>query len=92
MIVTPEGLNVFPEDVERALNEQPGVRESAVVGAPVAGSTAERVQAVLVLAPDANVDEIVRGGERRARGSSADPRCALSGRAASCRGPRARGN
>src|SRR6478736_3493235 len=61
MIVTPEGLNVFPEDVERALNEQPGVRDSAVVGAPVAGSSAERVQAVLVVAPDANVDEIVRG-------------------------------
>ncbi len=33
MIVTPEGLNVFPEDVEQALNAQPGVRESAVVGA-----------------------------------------------------------
>ena len=32
MIVTPEGLNVFPEDVEQALNAQPGVRESAVVG------------------------------------------------------------
>ena len=32
MIVTPDGLNVFPEDVERVLNEQPGVRESAVVG------------------------------------------------------------
>ena len=40
MIVTPEGLNVFPEDVERVLNELPGVRDSAVVGAPVAGSTA----------------------------------------------------
>ena len=26
MIVTPEGLNVFPEDVERALNAQPGVQ------------------------------------------------------------------
>ena len=37
MIVTPEGLNVFPEDVERALNAQPGVLDSAVVGAPVAG-------------------------------------------------------
>ena len=36
MIVTPEGLNVFPEDVERVLNALPGVRESAVVGAPVA--------------------------------------------------------
>src|SRR5438132_13864059 len=32
MIVTPEGLNVFPEDVERVLNQIPGVRDSAVVG------------------------------------------------------------
>ena len=37
MIVTPEGLNVFPEDVERVLNEIPGIVESAVVGAPLAG-------------------------------------------------------
>jgi long-chain acyl-CoA synthetase len=60
MIVTPEGLNVFPEDVERALNEQPGVRDSAVVGASVAGSTSERVQAVLVLAPGTDADAVVR--------------------------------
>ncbi len=60
MIVTPEGLNVFPEDVERALNEQPGVRESAVIGAALPGSSAERVQAVLVVSPGANVDDIVR--------------------------------
>jgi long-chain acyl-CoA synthetase len=61
MIVTPEGLNVFPEDVERAINEQPGVRDSAVVGAPVAGSTAERVHAVLLLTPGTDVDAVVRG-------------------------------
>jgi long-chain acyl-CoA synthetase len=60
MIVTPEGLNVFPEDVERAINEQPGVIDSAVVGAPVPGSTAERVQAVLLLAPGTDADAIVR--------------------------------
>lgn len=60
MIVTPEGLNVFPEDVERVLNETPGVAESAVVGASLPGSTAERVQAVLVAAADADLDEIVR--------------------------------
>ena len=60
MIVTPEGLNVFPEDVERALNAQAGVRESAVVGAPVAGSAAERVQAIMVLDPGADADAIVR--------------------------------
>ena len=60
MIVTPEGLNVFPEDVERALNEQPGVRESAVVGAPVTGGSAERVHAIVALQPGANLDDIVR--------------------------------
>jgi long-chain acyl-CoA synthetase len=65
MIVTPEGLNVFPEDVERALNEQLGVRESAVVGAPVGGGSAERVQAILALAPGADLDAIVRGANAR---------------------------
>jgi long-chain acyl-CoA synthetase len=60
MIVTPEGLNVFPEDVERAINAQPGVRDSAVVGASAPGSTAERVHAILVVEPSADVDAIVR--------------------------------
>jgi long-chain acyl-CoA synthetase len=60
MIVTPEGLNVFPEDVEQALNAQPGVLDSAVVGAPVAGSTAERVQAVLLLSPGTDADLVMR--------------------------------
>ena len=60
MIVTPEGLNVFPEDVERVLNTVPGVRESAVVGAPAGGSTSERVHAVVVLEPDTNLDEVIR--------------------------------
>jgi long-chain acyl-CoA synthetase len=53
MIVTPEGLNVFPEDVEDVLNQVPGVRESAVVGR-------DRVHAVLVLHNSADPDEIVR--------------------------------
>jgi long-chain acyl-CoA synthetase len=65
MIVTPEGLNVFPEDVERVINEQPGVRESAVVGAPVGTGTAERVQAVVVLEEGASLDEIVRAANAR---------------------------
>jgi long-chain acyl-CoA synthetase len=65
MIVTPEGLNVFPEDVERALNEQPGVHDSAVVGAPLAGSTAERVQAVLLLAPGTDPDVVMRHANAR---------------------------
>ena len=65
MIVTPEGLNVFPEDVEQALNAQPGVRESAVVGGSAAGSTAERVHAVLVLEPNVDPDEVVRGANQQ---------------------------
>jgi long-chain acyl-CoA synthetase len=58
MIVTPEGLNVFPEDVERVLNALPGVRDSAVVGA-VHGSE-ERVHGVLVLEPEADAQGILR--------------------------------
>ena len=65
MIVTPEGLNVFPEDVERAINDQAGVRDSAVVGAPVPGGSAERVQAIVVLEAGADLDEVVRGANAR---------------------------
>jgi long-chain acyl-CoA synthetase len=65
MIVTPEGLNVFPEDVERVLNETPGVIESGVVGASLPGSTAERVHAVIVAAPGANLDDVVRAANMR---------------------------
>ena len=59
MIVTPQGLNVFPEDVERALTAQPGVRDAGVVGVPVDGE--ERVHAVLVVEPGTDVAAIVRG-------------------------------
>jgi long-chain acyl-CoA synthetase len=58
MIVTPEGLNVFPEDVERVLNHVAGVRDSAVIGVPFGSE--ERVQAVLVVDPGADVDAIVK--------------------------------
>jgi long-chain acyl-CoA synthetase len=53
MIVTPEGLNVFPEDVEAVLNREAGVRDSAVIGT-------DRVHAVLILDPGINPDEVVR--------------------------------
>jgi long-chain acyl-CoA synthetase len=39
VIVTPAGLNVHPEDVEAALNAQPGVEGSAVVPLLTAGGT-----------------------------------------------------
>ncbi len=58
MIVTPEGLNVFPEDVEGVLKQQPGVRDAAVIGTG-------RVQAVLILDPGADAEEIVRRANAR---------------------------
>jgi long-chain acyl-CoA synthetase len=63
MIVTAEGLNVFPDDVERTLNELPGVRESAVVGVTSDGE--ERVHAVLVLEPGADQHTILRDANMR---------------------------
>ena len=59
MIVTPQGLNVFPEDVERALDRRARCEGRGVVGLSVNGE--ERIHAVLVLAPGADVDAIVRG-------------------------------
>jgi long-chain acyl-CoA synthetase len=63
MIVTPEGMNVFPEDVERVLNEIPGVKDSAVVG--IAIGSEERVHAVLVLDAGVNADAVVREANAR---------------------------
>src|SRR5271170_5394414 len=53
MIVTPEGLNIFPEDVESVLKQQSGVRDAAVIGTG-------RVQAVLILDHGADAAEIVQ--------------------------------
>ncbi|MGE0124400.1 MAG: AMP-binding protein [Dehalococcoidia bacterium] len=66
LIITPEGLKVFPDDVERVLNQIPDVRESAVVGVPSGpDTTGERVHAVLVLGPDADSDVVVREANAR---------------------------
>jgi len=45
VIVTSEGLNVYPADVEAVLNSDPRVRESTVV------ARGERVHAVVILVP-----------------------------------------
>ena len=58
MIVTPEGLNVFPEDVERALTAIAGVKDAAVVGRTWSGE--ERVHAVVLADAGVDLDTIVR--------------------------------
>jgi long-chain acyl-CoA synthetase len=63
MIVTPEGLNVFPEDVERVLTSVGGVLDAAVVGAR--HGSEERVQAVLALAEGVDANSVVREANAR---------------------------
>ena len=66
MIVTPEGVNIFPEDVERVLDGVSGVRESAVVGLPLLGDDRqEHVHAVLELAPGRDAGEVMAEANRR---------------------------
>jgi len=58
MIVTPEGLNVFPEDVENELRRVPGVRDAAVTGT-------DRVHAVVILDDGADMNHVVRQANAR---------------------------
>jgi long-chain acyl-CoA synthetase len=58
VIVTPEGLNVYPEDIERVLEKIPGVKEAAVVGP-------DRVHAILVLARGASAEEITNAANQQ---------------------------
>jgi long-chain acyl-CoA synthetase len=62
MIVRADGLNVFPDDVERAVNAVPGVVESAVVGREEGG--AEQVHAVLVLDAGVAAEDVVGRANR----------------------------
>ena len=63
MIVTPDGLNVFPDDVERAVREAAGVRDAGVVAGGTAGR--EHVHAVLLLEPRADGAAAVREANAR---------------------------
>ena len=59
-------MKVFPEDVERVVNEVPGVRDSAAVGMAVPSDvTGERVHVVLVLDPGVDPDAVVRDANAR---------------------------
>ncbi|HXH51185.1 MAG TPA: AMP-binding protein [Terriglobia bacterium] len=66
VIVTAEGLNVYPDDVEKALRDQAQIQEAAVVGketvaaGATGGATASRtvVHAVLVPKPGATGSDL----------------------------------
>jgi long-chain acyl-CoA synthetase len=57
VIVTPGGLNIYPEDLEAALRQQPQVRDCIVVGIE-SGGNAEPC-AVLILRDDAGAAVVV---------------------------------
>jgi long-chain acyl-CoA synthetase len=59
LIVTAEGLNVFPDDVENVLRQLPEIRDSTVVGVMKNGH--EVVHAALILKePAADPEELIR--------------------------------
>ncbi len=58
VIVTPEGLNIFPADLETELRKQPGVRDCVVVGIDV-DKNAVPCAVLLLESAAANPDAIV---------------------------------
>lgn len=64
VIVTPAGLNVHPEDVEEALNKQPGVEASAVV--PILTTDGTEPAAILLFrGPQEGAERAVIGANER---------------------------
>lgn len=57
IIVTAAGLNIFPEDLEAALNRQPEVAASAVVG--IEGDAGPEPAAALILRPGSDAVSVV---------------------------------
>jgi long-chain acyl-CoA synthetase len=55
VIVTAEGMNVYPEDLEAAVRAQPGIRDCVVVGVETAGNA--EPCAVLIVQGEALGDE-----------------------------------
>ena len=62
VIVSSAGLNIFPEDLEAALQRQPGVRAAGVVG--VVGAQGPQPMAALVLRGAASAEDAVRAANR----------------------------
>jgi long-chain acyl-CoA synthetase len=58
MILTQDGLNVYPEDIEKVLNSTSGVREGVVLGVPREGR--EYIHAALLLDAGADVSRCIQ--------------------------------
>jgi long-chain acyl-CoA synthetase len=63
VIVTREGMNVYPDDLEAALRQQPEVRDCVVVGLEHGGNA--EACAVFILRDSADPDAVVRRANRQ---------------------------
>ncbi|HTC66061.1 MAG TPA: AMP-binding protein [Candidatus Acidoferrum sp.] len=63
VIVTPSGMNVYPEDLEKALRRQPGVRDCVVIGLERDGN-AEPCAALLMDGAGSNPASAVQNANR----------------------------
>ena len=59
VIVTPSGMNVYPEDLEKAVRDQPGVRDCVVVGLERDGN-ADACAVLLMHSTGANPESAVQ--------------------------------
>ncbi len=57
MILTPAGINIYPEDVESAINNIDGVRDSCVIG--IETKKKEEIHAVLLISGKAGAKQII---------------------------------
>jgi long-chain acyl-CoA synthetase len=63
VIVTPAGMNVYPEDLEKALRGQPGIRDCVVVGLEKDGN-AEPCAVLLLNGSNGNASAIIEGANQ----------------------------
>jgi long-chain acyl-CoA synthetase len=63
VIVTPAGMNIYPQDLERALREQAGVKESVVIGLERDGN-AEPCAVLLLDDQTVNPDRVVQNANQ----------------------------
>jgi long-chain acyl-CoA synthetase len=63
VIVTPAGLNIYPEDLEAELRKEPGIRDCVVIGLDRDGNA--EPCAVLLLRDSANPSEIIESANSR---------------------------
>ncbi len=64
VIVTPAGMNVYPEDLEKAVGSQPGVRDCVVIGIEHDGNAEPCAVLLLEDPPHANQAAIIENANR----------------------------